>query len=216
MRSKSVVTALIVAAGLAASCLAGASGARAQSGSPAPASGADASGGVSPAQKYFTDTILVNQDGKELRFYSDLLKGRVVIINTFFTNCTSVCPPMTRTLERIQEWLGDRMGKDVFILSLSVDPLVDTPPKLKVFADSYHAKPGWHFLAGSKENVQLVLRKLGQFVEARDNHSTILILGNDRTGLWKKAFGLAKASDLIEVVDSVLDDTGAAKQETSR
>jgi protein SCO1/2 len=211
MRSKALITGLIVVVGFATSFAA--TNAEAQSSS---VPGATPPGEVSPAHKYFTDTILVNQDGKELRFYSDLLKGRVVIINTFFTSCTSVCPPMTRTLERIQEWLGDRMGKDVFILSLSVDPLVDTPPKLKVFADSYHAKPGWHFLAGSKENVQLVLRKIGQFVEARDNHSTVLILGNERTGLWKKAFGLAKASDLIGVVESVLDDTGDAKQENAR
>jgi protein SCO1/2 len=207
---------LIVTLGFATASFAAATSVPAQSGPATAEGGATAPGEMSPAHKYFTDTILVNQDGKELRFYSDLLKGRVVIINTFFTSCTSVCPPMTRTLERIQEWLGDRMGKDVFILSLSVDPLVDTPPKLKVFADSYHAKPGWHFLAGSKENVQLVLRKIGQFVEARDNHSTILILGNERTGLWKKAFGLAKASDLIGVVESVLDDTGAAKQESAK
>ncbi|HSO76369.1 MAG TPA: SCO family protein, partial [Blastocatellia bacterium] len=65
---------------------------------------------MSTAHRYFTDVVLVNQDGKQMRFYSDLLKGRVVIINVFFTSCTSVCPPMTRTLERIQEWLGDRLG----------------------------------------------------------------------------------------------------------
>ena len=106
------------------------------------------------------------------------------------------------------------------VTTLDFDFLFRTSPtnirKLKVFADSYHAKPGWHFLAGSKENVQLVLRKIGQFVEARDNHSTILILGNERTGLWKKAFGLAKASDLIGVVESVLDDTGEARQDGAK
>jgi protein SCO1/2 len=163
-------------------------------------------GEITAAHKYFTDVVLVNQDGREMRLYSDLLKGRVVIINTFFTTCTSVCPPMTRTLERIQEWLGDRLGKDAFILSISVDPDVDTPPKLKAFADNYGTRPGWHLLSGKKENVQLALRKIGQFVEVRDNHSTILIVGNERTGLWKKAFGLAKASELVTVVQSVLDD----------
>jgi protein SCO1 len=165
-------------------------------------------GEMSAAHKYFSDVVLVNQDGKELRFYSDLLKGRVVIINTFFTTCISVCPPMTRTLERIQEWLGDRLGKEAFILSISVDPEVDTPPKLKAFAESYGARPGWHLLGGKKENVGIALKKIGQFVESRDNHSTILIVGNERTGLWKKAFGLAKPSDLITVVESVLEDSG--------
>jgi protein SCO1/2 len=206
MISKALITGLI-----AVLLIAAASPAPAQSGSASPVPADANNGGNSAAHKYFTDVVLVNQRGEELRFYSDLLKDRIVIINTFFTTCTSVCPPMTRTLERIQEWLGDRLGKDVFILSISVDPLVDTPPKLKAFADSYGAKPGWQFLGGNKENVQLALRKIGQFVEARDNHSTILILGNERTGLWKKAFGLAKPSDLIRVVETVLDDTGSAK-----
>jgi protein SCO1 len=188
--------------------IAAASPAGGQTPSPAPTAAPASSGEMSAAHKYFTDVVLVNQDGKEMRFYSDLLKGRVVIINTFFTTCTSVCPPMTRTLERIQDWLGDRLGKDAFILSISVDPEVDSPPKLKAFADSYGARPGWHLLGGKKENVQAALRKIGQFVESRDNHTTILILGNERTGLWKKAFGLAKPSDLITVVESVLEDTG--------
>lgn len=196
-----LVTGLIGALILAASSSAGG-----QTRTSAPLAAPSSRGEMSAAHKYFTDVVLVNQDGKEMRFYSDLLKGRVVIINTFFTTCTSVCPPMTRTLERIQEWLGDRLGKDAFILSISVDPEVDTPPKLKAFADSYGARPGWQLLGGRKENVQVALRKIGQFVESRDNHSTILIVGNERTGLWKKAFGLAKPSDLITVVETVLED----------
>ena len=166
----------------------------------------------SPARNYFTDTVLINQDGQPVRFYSDLLKDKVVIINTFFTTCTSVCPPMTRTLEKIQAWLGDHLGKDVHIISISVDPAEDTPPRLKDYARKFNARPGWHFVAGKKENVSLVLRKIGQFVQSKDDHSTILIIGNVRTGLWKKAMGLAKPDDLIKVVDSVLND----KPEESR
>jgi protein SCO1 len=202
MKRKRLITGLISTLFLVVASPAGG-----QTRSSAPVAAAS-EGETSAAHKYFTDVVLVNQDGKEMRFYSDLLKGRVVIINTFFTTCVSVCPPMTRTIERIQEWLGDRLGKDVFILSISVDPEVDTPPKLKAFADNYGSKPGWHLLGGKKENVQLALRKIGQFVEARDNHSTILIIGNERTGLWKKAFGLAKPSELITVVESVLEDAG--------
>lgn len=160
----------------------------------------------SPARNYFTDVQLINQDGKPMRFYSDLLKDKVVIINTFFTTCTSVCPPMTRNLERVQSWLGDRLGKDVYIISISVDPTVDTPPRLKDYAQKYKAKPGWLFLTGKKENAEFALRKIGQFVEARDNHSTVIIIGNLNTGLWKKAMGLAKPEDLIQVVESVIDD----------
>lgn len=160
----------------------------------------------SPARNYFTDVQLVNQDGKPMRFYSDLLKDKVVIINTFFTSCTSVCPPMSRNLERVQSWLGDRLGKDVRIISISVDPAVDTPPRLKDYAQKYKAKPGWFFLTGKKENAEFALRKIGQFVESRDDHSTVIIIGNLHTGLWKKAMGMAKPEDLIKVVASVVDD----------
>ena len=159
-----------------------------------------------PARNYFTDTVLINQDGQPMRFYSDLLKNKVVIINAFFTTCTSVCPPMARNLEKIQGWLGDRLGKDVYIVSISVDSGVDTPPRLMNFARTFHAKPGWYFLTGKKENVDFALRKVGQFVESKDDHSTIIIIGNLRTGLWKKAMGLAKADDLIRIVDTVLND----------
>jgi len=160
----------------------------------------------SPARNYFTDVQLINQDGKPMRFYTDLLKDKVVIINTFFTTCTSVCPPMSRNLERVQSWLGDRLGKDVYIISISVDPTVDTPPRLKDYAQKYKARPGWFLVTGNKENAEFALRKIGQFVESKDDHSTVMIIGNLRTGLWKKAMGMAKPEDLIKVVESVVDD----------
>jgi len=158
------------------------------------------------AQNYFTDVELVNQDGKPMRLYSDLMKDRVVIINAFFTTCTSICPPMTANLSKVQNWLGDRLGKEVQMLSISVDPLTDTPPRLKDYAQKFGARPGWYFLSGKKENVDFALRKLGQFVEEKNDHTGIIIIGNPRTGLWKKAFGLAKPDELIKVVESVVND----------
>jgi cytochrome oxidase Cu insertion factor (SCO1/SenC/PrrC family) len=94
----------------------------------------------SPAKKYFSDVELINQDGQKVRFYSDVLKDKVVVINTFFTTCTSVCPPMNRNLERVQEALGDRLGKDAFLVSISVDPETDTPPRLKEYSQRFHAR----------------------------------------------------------------------------
>jgi cytochrome oxidase Cu insertion factor (SCO1/SenC/PrrC family) len=159
-----------------------------------------------PGRNYFTDVELINQNGKPMRFYSDLLKDKVVIINTFFTTCTSVCPPMSRNLQQIQTWLGDRLGKDVHIISISVDSAADTPPRLKDYAGKYKAKPGWFFLTGKKENAEFALRKIGQFVESRDDHSTVIIIGNLHTGLWKKAMGMARPEELIKIVESVLED----------
>jgi protein SCO1/2 len=159
---------------------------------------------VSPARKYFSDVELINQDGQKMRFYSDVLKDKVVVINTFFATCTSVCPPMNRNLERIQDTLGDRLGKDAWIISISVDPEKDTPPRLKEYGQRFHARPGWLFLTGKKENVDWALYKLGQYVETKDDHTTIIIIGNEKTGLWKKAFGLAKPEELMKIVDDVI------------
>jgi protein SCO1/2 len=160
----------------------------------------------SGAQKYFTDVVLLNQNNERMRLYSDLLKGKVVIINAFFATCQGSCLPMNRNLEKVQEALGERFGKDVSIISISVDPTVDTPANLKEYAKKLHAKPGWYFLTGDKNNVDLALHKLGQFVEQKENHLNVIIIGNERTGLWKKAFGLARSDELIKVVESVLHD----------
>src|SRR5215207_722958 len=160
----------------------------------------------SQAEKYFSDVELMNQDGKKMRFYSDVLKNKVVIINTFFTTCTSVCPPLNRNFEKVQDALGERLGKDAFLVSISVDRAADTPPRLKEYSRRFHARPGWIFLTGKKENVDWALYKLGQYVESKDAHSTIMIIGNEPKGLWKKAFGLAKPDELIKIVEDVIND----------
>ncbi|HEX7770999.1 MAG TPA: SCO family protein [Pyrinomonadaceae bacterium] len=163
---------------------------------------------TSAAANYFTDVELTNQDGKKVRFYSDVLKGKTVVVNAFFTTCTSVCPPMNRNMEKIQEAFGDRVGRDVFLVSITVDPETDTPARLKDYARKFHAGPGWIFLTGKKENLDWALYKLGQYVERKDDHKTIFIIGNEPTGLWKKAFGMANVAELVQVVESVVNDKG--------
>ena len=165
-------------------------------------------GEPSPAQKYFGDIPLVNQDGKEMRLYSDLIKDKIVVIDVMFTSCTGACPIMSSTFAKIQDRLGDRIGKDVFLISISVDPVNDTPAKLKEYAARFNAKPGWYFVTGPKENVDAALKKLGQYVESREAHQNLFLIGNDKTGLWKKAFGLAKPEEIFPVVDSVVNDKG--------
>ena len=159
------------------------------------------------AHKYFGDTPLVDQNGREVRFYSDLIKGKVVVINVFFATCSSVCPVVSRTLGKLQERLGDRLGQEVHMLSITVDP-ADTPERLKAYAQQVQAKPGWYFLTGDKENVDAVLGRLGQGVKTPDQHSTVLLVGNTRTGLWKKVLGLSNPDQVIEAVMSVVDDQG--------
>jgi protein SCO1/2 len=165
-----------------------------------------------PARQYFTDVVLLNQNGTPLRFYSDLIKGKTVIVIPFFTSCTGACPVMNQNLAKIQDWLGDRLGKDAHILSVSVDPSTDTVAALRAYAAQFNARPGWHFLGGNRENVALALKKLGQYVEVREDHTNLMIIGNERTGLWKKAFGLADSAALIGIVDSVLNDKGESSR----
>lgn len=166
----------------------------------------------SAAQKYFTDVLLVNQNGEKMRFYNDLLRNKVVIINSFFATCTGSCLPLNRNLEKVQEALGNRLGQDVHIISISVDPELDTPARLKEYAKKLHARPGWFFLTGNKQDVDFALKKIGHFVDQKESHLNIFIIGNERTGLWKKAFGLAASDQLVKVVDSVISDVPAAAQ----
>jgi protein SCO1/2 len=162
----------------------------------------------SPGKKYFTDVVLVNQNGEKMRFYSDLLQNKVVVINSFFATCTASCLPLNRNLEKLQKALGEHMGKEVYFVSISVDPTVDTPASLNAYAKKLNAGPGWYFLTGDKENVDFALKKIGQFVDDKNDHLNIFIIGNERTGLWKKAFGLAQNEELMKVVESVLNDKG--------
>lgn len=165
----------------------------------------------SQAKKYFTDVQLVNQDGEKMRLYSDLLQGKTIIINSFFATCQGSCLPLMRNLQKVQDALGDRLGKDARIISISVDPTVDTPLALKAYATKLQAKPGWYFLTGDKKSVDFALTKFGQFVESKESHQNIYIIGNEPTGLWKKAFGLAKSEEIVKVVESVINDKPPAK-----
>jgi protein SCO1 len=176
---------------------------------PLPASGQPAAAAESPAHRYFGDTVLMDQEGREHRLYSDLLQGKIVIMDFIYTRCVGPCPILSGTFAKLQERLGERLGKDVFLLSFSVDPAYDTPVRLREYAERFHARPGWFFLTGSRENAEAVLRRLGQWVDSPEQHQTVFIVGNERTGLWKKAFGLAKPEDLFPVIDSVVDDRGA-------
>lgn len=155
---------------------------------------------------YFSDTRLTDQNGVEHRLFSDLMQDKVVLINVFFSECQGTCPVMSTSLGKIQERLGERLGKEVMLLSISVDCTRDTPALLKAYAERFQARPGWHFLTGPKENVDFVLKKLGQYAETRESHNTIMLIGNTKTRLWKKANGLAAADEIYGILETVIND----------
>ena len=183
-------------------------GAAAQSGAASPVVPAGgtvaAAGEKSAAAAYFPNHVLLTQENRPVRFYDDLLKGKVVLINFMFTTCAGVCSPMTANLAKVQNQLGDRVGKDVVMMSISVDPTVDTPETLKKYAAKFRAKPGWHFLTGKKENVDWVLYKLGGYVDDKAKHTGVLIIGNEATGEWVKTAAMKSPAEITEAVLALL------------
>lgn len=164
------------------------------------------------ALTYFTDMELRNQDGEVQHFYSDLLKNKVVIINSFFSTCKGVCPVTMGHMAKIQERFSDRMGKDLHIISVTVDPETDTPPKMKAFAKKIGAGPGWHLVTGDAENVRAALLKFNHLVGDKEAHKNTVIIGKESTGMWKETFLLLKPETLDTIINQVLDDELPAKQ----
>ncbi|MCW2271486.1 SCO family protein [Pseudomonas sp. JUb96] len=149
-----------------------------------------------PAQQwgenYFPNTVLINQDGQSVRFFDDLIKDKVVAINFIFTSCTDSCPLETARLRQVQKLLGERVGRDVFFYSISIDPETDTPETLKQYAGKFQVGPGWQFLTGRKDDISQLRQSLGLFIKGVDDgntkdHNLSLIIGNQGTGRWMKA-----------------------------
>ena len=144
-------------------------------------------GGTRDARAYFTDLELQTQDGRKVRFYSDMLEGRAVLINVIYTSCKDACPLITKQMLEVSRQIGPLFGKEVHFVTLTSDPKRDSPAALKAYAVKQSADlPGWHFLTGSMENVDHILRKLGQFSQNVEEHSTILIAGNVPAKRWSK------------------------------
>lgn len=164
----------------------------------------------SPAAHYFANLALTDQNGRKVNLYEDLMKGKTVIFNSFFASCTASCVVMSKSFLYMQNKFAERVGDDVILVSITVDPEHDTPEKLHAYAKRIGAKRGWYFLTGSRAQVDAVLRKVGQYTESPATHMNIIVAGNDRTGLWKKALGIASSEDIYKVVASVADDPGVA------
>lgn len=150
---------------------------------------AAAAGGAWGAD-YFPNVPLTTQDGKVLHFYDDLLKGKAVAINLMYTHCSGNCPLETARMAQVQKLLGDRVGKEIFFYSITVEPDRDTPEVLKAYAARYHVQPGWLFLTGKMEDIKLISQKLGLSSltdgSDKDGHQPSLMIGNEGTGQWMR------------------------------
>ena len=165
----------------------------------------DAANDVStPTKLNIPDTELLDQNGRKIRFYTDLVKGHTVVINYIFTTCTTICPPLGAAFARVQKQLGEKAGRDVRFISISVDPATDTPERLKAWGAKFHAGDGWTFVTGNKPQVDELLRALGASSARREDHSPTLLIGNDARGNWTRTYGLATASQLVQIINDVM------------
>jgi cytochrome oxidase Cu insertion factor (SCO1/SenC/PrrC family) len=151
------------------------------------------------------DVEVLDQNGNGLHFYSDLIKGKTVAINFIFTNCTTICPPLAATFARVQKDLGDKAGRDVHFISISVDPLTDTPERLKAWSAKFKAGESWTFITGNKQEIDKLLNALGTPVSRREDHSPTVIVGNDLKGVWTRTYGLARTAQLVELIMDVIE-----------
>lgn len=136
-------------------------------------------------RRYFTDLKVITHEGENLRFYTDILKDKMVVIGFFYINCPTAQPPLM-TFFRLQKKLGDRLGRDTMLLTISVDPENDTPEAIKEYAEKFNPQKGWLFLTGNENNMNVINRRLGNTGSLPEGHLRQFLLGNLKTGNWMK------------------------------
>jgi protein SCO1 len=150
---------------------------------------------ASPARLSVPDVEVVDQNGRHLRFSSDVLKDRTAVINTFFTNCAAICPITQENFSRLAKLLSKRLGRDVVLISISVDPEHDSPEHMKAWGSKFHVGTGWVLLGGNKTETEELLKSLGLFAPGNQRHQTAVLIGNRSAG-WVRASGFASEQKL--------------------
>jgi len=145
------------------------------------------------------DVTVQDQNGKSLNFYTDLVKGKVVAINFVFTTCTTICPPLTATFRRVQQQLAEQ-NSSAQLISISVDPAIDTPERLRDFAAKFKVEPGWAFVTGNTSDINSLLQQLGVAVTNKNDHTPMILIGNDEAGYWTRAYGLSSPTSLVKLI----------------
>jgi protein SCO1 len=158
---------------------------------------------------HFPNVELITQDGQKVHFYDDLIKGKIVAIDLIYTTCQYSCPLETARLAQVQRKLGDRVGKDIFFYSISIDPDHDTPEVLRAYMEKFHVGPGWTFLTGRKEDIIFLSRRLGLYTTSSvnaDGHIAHLLIGNEAIGQWVRSSALDNPSFQARMIGNFLDE----------
>lgn len=166
-------------------------------------------------ETYFPNVPLVTQDGKAVRFYDDLIKDKIVLVNFIYASCKEVCPLVTARMAQVQKALGDRVGRDIFLYSITLDPVHDQPEILKAHANAFHAGPGWLFLTGKPEDINLVRYKLGERSKGLGDHRNDALVGNGTTGEWERTSLFQDVGQVVLVLLNMDPAVRAQKRETA-
>jgi protein SCO1 len=142
------------------------------------------------------DVALQDQNGKLVHVYSDLIRGNAVVMNFVFTSCTTICSPMGANFGQLQ----GQVDPDVRLISISIDPGVDTPARLKRWSQQFNAGPSWTLLTGSPKDVERLLKALGVYTPNRFSHTPVLLVGDGRNDRWIRANGLAAPRDIVTMI----------------
>ena len=156
-------------------------------------------------RRFFTDLKVMTHKGEELRFYSDILKDKLVVISFFYTNCPTAQPALV-TLFKLQKRLGEQLDRDILLLSLSVDPGKDTPEVVWDYVKKFNPQGGWLFLTGSEQNMDTINRRLGNTLRLPEGHLRQFLLGNLRTGHWMRMLESAPVIALAEGLRSLASE----------
>jgi protein SCO1/2 len=160
-------------------------------------------------RRYLPNLPLVTHEGKKVFFYDDLVKGKIVTINFFFSHCEEICPLVTANLVKVQKLLGARVGRDIFMYSITLKPEEDTPKVIKEFREMHGIKPGWTFLTGNSADIELLRRKLGftypdpAIDKDKSQHIGNVRYGNEPLALWAACPGQANPEWIVESISWV-------------
>jgi len=160
-------------------------------------------------QRYFPNLVLTTHDGEKVRFYDDLVKDKIVIFNFMYAKCEGICMPVTMNLVKVQKLLGDRVGRDIFMYSLTLKPEEDTANKLASYAHMHKVGPGWKFLTGSPADLELLRRKLGyvdpdpEVDKDKSNHIGVIKYGNEPLQRWGGCPAMSKAPWIVKTLSWV-------------
>ncbi len=149
------------------------------------------------------DRTLINQDGEEVRFVSDVIGDRIVVMDFVYTTCTTVCPVLSALFTQVQGKLGDQLDEDVIIVSVSVDPIRDTPQRLKAYAAKHRAGDSWVWLTGAKSTVDDVLTGVGAYGVNFEEHPSMVLIGDGRSGEWQRLFGFPNPDRILKLVNEL-------------